>query len=152
MTVLKREVSQICAGCGGKLTPLFYTLECARCDKPATGWFYLGYVVWTLESDALWEIMDHPIFRYRADAEAWKERQYEPSHFEVRYCLSYDKFVWDGMPGTLFEVATVMHKVKHTYKFDRNIWAVILLPRYTTLPPHSGQIYVDKDMAQQLGL
>lgn len=134
------------------MTPLFYTLECERCDQPATGWFYVGYILWTLQHDELWESQEHPIFRCRGDCENWRDRQHKPSRFEVRYCLSYDKFYWDRIPGTDLEMSTIYHKVKHTHKFDRNQWAVILLPRYATLPPHNGQLYVDKTMAAELGL
>jgi hypothetical protein len=115
MPASHKEIQQTCKVCGSKLVPLFYTVECNRCDKPITGWFYRAYVLWTLEPDELWSIHEHPIFKWRSDCEIWKEKQYKPSGLEVRHVLSYDKFFWTELPGTLLEVAGVYHKVHTTH-------------------------------------
>jgi hypothetical protein len=151
MSGFVREKQPVCPTCGSIKTALFYTVECPRCDKPATGLFYSAYIVWTIEEDELWAVQQHPIFKYKEHCEEWRWRQYKPENFEIRRCLSYDKFSWDVLPGTDYDVASIFYRVHKTHKFDRNVFAVILFPKHAEIPD-TETVYLDNELASQLGL
>lgn len=130
-----------CKVCGNKLKELFTSLFCEFCDKQE-GWFYRGYVLWTTEPEPIWEVQEHPIFRYRKDVNTWKDRQYDSDGLEIREVISFESFRWTELYASGFETAEIRMKV--LTKFDRIPKTAILVGKGYKLP-EGEQIYLDKD-------
>lgn len=128
-----------CPHCGNKMTELFYSVVCDFCTKPR-GMFYHGYILWTIYPDMLWEVQEHPVFRYRTEVLKWQQKQYSSTDFEARDVLCLEPYFWIEMYGSKFTVADTRFRVTKDVKDIKN--KVYLTDKKVKLPDIEN-IYID---------